>query len=313
MPAVIKNVPTNIISGFLGVGKTTAILNLFAQKPDAEKWAVLVNEFGKVGIDGRVYQSHGIAVKEIPGGCMCCAQGLPLQVAVNRLLRETRPDRLLIESSGVGHPAGVLKTLGGEGFQDVLKLKAGICLIDPEHLLLSDYRANPLFKEQLQYADVLVANKTDMASAEAIMAFDALSNSFTPAKAVVASTVNAQLQTAWLDIEHMDRSQAGTPRFYQAGEDTPMQTYTVYFDREKPVDLAALKMVLEKQDFVRAKGLVKTAGGSCLVNYSGGRFNAEKIAASAENYIEVIALSIDAGGLEQALNQSAGLVVRVND
>ena len=110
MPKNIHNVPTNIISGFLGVGKTTAILNLFANKPASEKWAVLVNEFGKIGIDGRVYKANGIEVKEIPGGCMCCAQGLPLQVAVNRLLRETQPDRLIIESSGVGHPGGALNT-----------------------------------------------------------------------------------------------------------------------------------------------------------------------------------------------------------
>ena len=169
MPNAIYNVSTNIISGFLGVGKTTAILNLFSNKPVTEIWAVLVNEFGKIGIDGRVYQASGISVKEIPGGCMCCAQGLPLQVAVNRLLRETKPDRLIIESSGVGHPEGVLKTLKGEGFKNVLTLKAGICLVDARFLLESAYQHNELFKEQLQLADVLVANKTDLASAEALV------------------------------------------------------------------------------------------------------------------------------------------------
>lgn len=90
--------------GFLGVGKTTAILDLFKQKPKNENWAVLVNEFGKIGIDGAIYSAAGITVKEVAGGCLCCAVGLPFQVSVNRLLKEVRPDRLLIEPTGLGHP-----------------------------------------------------------------------------------------------------------------------------------------------------------------------------------------------------------------
>jgi len=142
MHEIIQNVATNIISGFLGVGKTTAILTLFANKPASEKWAVLVNEYGKIGIDCHIYHANGITVKEIPGGCICCAQGLPLLMAVNRLLRETKPDRLIIESSGIGHPGGVLKTLKGEHFNNVLTLKAGICLVDARHLLQIQYHNN---------------------------------------------------------------------------------------------------------------------------------------------------------------------------
>ena len=63
---------TNLITGFLGSGKTTSILHLLANKDPAEKWAVLVNEFGEVGIDGALLSSSGAMIKEIPGGCMCC-------------------------------------------------------------------------------------------------------------------------------------------------------------------------------------------------------------------------------------------------
>ncbi|GAK82559.1 putative metal chaperone [Vibrio ponticus] len=65
-------VPTNIITGFLGVGKTTTILNLLKSKPENENWAVLVNEFGEIGIDGAMMTDQGAMIKEVPGGCMCC-------------------------------------------------------------------------------------------------------------------------------------------------------------------------------------------------------------------------------------------------
>ena len=70
------DVPTNIITGFLGVGKTTAILQLLQNKPANERWAVLVNEFGEIGVDGSLIQgqhseSSGVFIREVPGGCMC--------------------------------------------------------------------------------------------------------------------------------------------------------------------------------------------------------------------------------------------------
>ena len=87
----LQAVPTNVITGFLGVGKTTAILNLLKNKPDNERWAVLVNEFGEIGVDGSLFegqhsQQQGVFIREVPGGCMCCASGLPMQIALNQLI-----------------------------------------------------------------------------------------------------------------------------------------------------------------------------------------------------------------------------------
>jgi len=112
----INAVPTNIVTGFLGVGKTTTILHLLKSKPAGERWAVLVNEFGEIGIDGSLIQGQhskemGVYIREVPGGCMCCTAGLPMQIALNQLLVSSRPDRLLIEPTGLGHPKEVLQTL----------------------------------------------------------------------------------------------------------------------------------------------------------------------------------------------------------
>lgn len=122
---------TNLITGFLGSGKTTSILHLLANKDPAEKWAVLVNEFGEVGIDGALLADSGAMVKEIPGGCMCCVNGLPMQVGLNTLLRQGKPDRLLIEPTGLGHPKQILDLLTAPVYEPWLELRATLCLLDP--------------------------------------------------------------------------------------------------------------------------------------------------------------------------------------
>jgi len=77
----------NLITGFLGSGKTTLLCHLLAARPAGEKWAVLVNEFGEIGIDGALLADRGATLKEIPGGCLCCVNGLPMQVGLNMLLK----------------------------------------------------------------------------------------------------------------------------------------------------------------------------------------------------------------------------------
>ena len=93
-----KAIPTNVITGFLGVGKTTAIQQLLNTKPAGERWAVLINEFGKVGIDSQLLQTDDhslgeVTIREVPGGCMCCAAGLPMKVVLNQLRAPGRSDR----------------------------------------------------------------------------------------------------------------------------------------------------------------------------------------------------------------------------
>ena len=119
--------PTNIIFGFLGAGKTTAILDLLARKPDNQRWAVLVNEFGEIGIDGKIISQAGVeagvAVKEVPGGCLCCVAGVPFQVGLTELVRSARPDRLIIEPTGLGHPKEIINTLQSKTNQQFIELQ----------------------------------------------------------------------------------------------------------------------------------------------------------------------------------------------
>ncbi|MCG9648588.1 GTP-binding protein [Vibrio brasiliensis] len=163
----MSGIPTNIITGFLGVGKTSAILNLLVNKPENERWAVLVNEFGEIGVDGSLVQGQQreeqqVFIREVPGGCMCCAAGLPMQIALNQLLNEARPDRLLIEPTGLGHPKEVLQVLSSEHYRQVLSLQKNITLVDARRISESRYTRHDTFNQQIAIADTVVGNKADL-------------------------------------------------------------------------------------------------------------------------------------------------------
>ncbi len=163
----IKEVPTNIITGFLGVGKTSTILHLLANKPASERWAILVNEFGEIGIDGNLIEGNqsnkqGVFIREVPGGCMCCTSGLPMQVALTQLISKAKPDRLLIEPTGLGHPQEVLETLSSDNYKGILNIQKIITLVDARKVSDKRYSEHETFQQQIKIADIIIANKQDL-------------------------------------------------------------------------------------------------------------------------------------------------------
>ena len=168
-PSIPDRIPVNIITGFLGSGKTSAVLNLLKQKPRDEHWAILVNEFGEIGVDRSLMQGHAVthdrvAIFEVPGGCMCCAAGLPMQMALSQLLFLGRPDRLLIEPTGLGHPVEVLQTLFSEAYLEMLEVQSTVTLIDARSAANERHANHASFVQQLRIADLILANKKDLYS-----------------------------------------------------------------------------------------------------------------------------------------------------
>ena len=190
---------TNLVTGFLGSGKTTSILHLLANKDPAEKWAILVNEFGEIGIDGALLADSGALVKEIPGGCMCCVNGLPMQVGLNTLLRQGKPDRLIIEPTGLGHPKQILDLLTAPVYEPWIDLRATLCILDPRQLLDEKVVRNENFRDQLAAADVIVANKEDRASQESRDAFNFWWQNFGHDRQFVLAT-QGKIDNALLDL-----------------------------------------------------------------------------------------------------------------
>jgi len=195
-------IPVTVITGFLGVGKTTAILHLFQYKPKNERWAILVNEFGDIGIDGSTLTNESdYAVREIAGGCICCTSGPMMRIALVRMLREEKPDRVLIEPTGLANPAAVLDILRTPGIRDLVRPTATICLVNPRHIEDQRYRDHETWMEQIQVADILVANQCDLASPEQIRSFFAFSEPLFPPKVEIATSQNGRLDPKWLQMD----------------------------------------------------------------------------------------------------------------
>ncbi len=196
-------IPANLITGFLGVGKTTAVLDLLKRKDPREKWAVLVNEYGTVSIDDAFIEGEavdGVSVRSVAGGCFCCTTAPMLPVALHFLLQEMRPDRLLIETSGLGHPAALVDNLR-TNYADRIELRATLGIVTP-----SDFAApgmidsNPVFRDQVQLSDVLVLNKLDTATPQLVADFQRWANELFPPKLLVVATEQGRLEAGWLDV-----------------------------------------------------------------------------------------------------------------
>ncbi|OIN47851.1 cobalamin biosynthesis protein CobW [Pseudomonas azotoformans] len=159
---MLQNIPTHVIAGPLGAGKTSLIQHLLGQRPANERWAVLINEFGQIGLDAALLtrDDDGIALGEVAGGCLCCVNGAPFQVGLGRLLRKAKPDRLFIEPSGLGHPAQLLKQLREAPWQNVLAVQPCVVVLDAQ-ALAAGKPLPPAQQEALASAGLLVLNKDE--------------------------------------------------------------------------------------------------------------------------------------------------------
>ncbi|AIR88814.1 CobW family GTP-binding protein [Pseudomonas cremoricolorata] len=145
---MLKNIPTHVIAGPLGAGKTSLLRRLLDQRPHSERWAVLINEFGQIGLDAALLSGDrsGVQIAEVAGGCLCCVNGVPFQVGLGKLLRSVRPHRLFIEPSGLGHPVQLLQHLQQAPWAGVLAVQPLLMVLDAQSLA----RGEPLAEVQRQ-------------------------------------------------------------------------------------------------------------------------------------------------------------------
>ena len=198
-----KLIRTNLITGFLGTGKTTAILDLLNYRPEGERWSVFVNEYGMVSIDELMFdeQTPEIQIQELAGGCFCCTTAGMMDTMLLQFIRRTKPDRLLIEPSGAGHPARVIDVLRSQRFRSILDLRATICLVDPKDFDNPRVTNSEVFYDQIQMSDVIAINWLDKRESGQILRCRQWIDQFDPPKLLVAETQFGKLKPEWLDLD----------------------------------------------------------------------------------------------------------------
>ena len=155
--------PVTILTGFLGAGKTT-LLNHILSNQDGLKTAVLVNEFGEIGIDNDLVVSTSADMVELSNGCICCTINGELMDAVERILQRPEPlDYLVVETTGLADPLPVAMTFLGSELRDQTRLDSIITLIDAENCNARVFES-AVGRSQIIYGDILLLNKTDLVS-----------------------------------------------------------------------------------------------------------------------------------------------------
>ena len=203
MPSTRPPIPVNIIAGPLGVGKTTVINHLLEQRPEQEKWAVLVNEYGLIGLDAALMTKStdtglpGVELKEVAGGCICCSAGFMFEVSLVLLLQR-RPARLLIEPTGLAALSGILDTLDRPGIREAVDVRSVVCLLDPAQL--SEALLREEVQDQVEAADVLLASRSDLATPVQLEAFAAWSSELFPPKLHTGQLEHGRLPHTTLDM-----------------------------------------------------------------------------------------------------------------
>lgn len=161
-----RRIAAHVIAGPLGVGKTTVLANLLGAKPPAENWVALLNEFTDAGIDALTVAAAARGVYDVrlvEGGCVCCAGELEFRRTLAELVERVRPHRIVVEPSGLGHPAGVVDELLGYEAQGQIELRSVVTLVDAARLDEAVEGRAGLLSDQVGIADALVLSKGDLA------------------------------------------------------------------------------------------------------------------------------------------------------
>ena len=303
-------VPTHIISGFLGAGKTTLLQHLLSQKPENEVWAVLMNEFGQIGVDQQMLpQTQGYEVKELLGGCLCCSSQLPMQIALSRLLSESKPDRLFIEPTGLGHPAQLLEQLTEPHWQPSIAMRALVTVVDGSRLHDLDWTKQNLYADQLKAAQIIVVSHADTMDFADDQALEALQSEYQAYQQTWLMSGQEHISLQQIDLPYVGTQRKIQPllkiqKTFSAGQSLSeikqlpyhyvetAQGYSVAgwkLPKRWQFDFyALLDLLCEQQGWLRIKGIFNTNQGWKTFNFNPEQFNYQSVEESIDNRIEII-------------------------
>ena len=156
----------DVISGFLGAGKTTFIQKLLKEALKDEKVVLIENEFGEIGIDGGFLKDAGIEIREMSQGCICCSLVGDFEKALKEVISTYEPERVIIEPSGVGKLSDVMKAVTDASENLDVQLNSAVTIVDANKCRMYMKNFGEFFNNQVQYAGTVVLSRTDIISDE---------------------------------------------------------------------------------------------------------------------------------------------------
>lgn len=156
----------DVVSGFLGAGKTTLIKKLLKESFQGEQVVLIENEFGEIGFDGGFLKDAGIEIKEMNSGCICCSLVGDFGTSLKEVIDTYKPDRVLIEPSGVGKLSDVLKAVEGVMEETGVALNAAVAVVDATKCKTYLKNFGEFFANQIEYAGTIILSRTDKMTEE---------------------------------------------------------------------------------------------------------------------------------------------------
>ena len=153
----------DVISGFLGAGKTTFIKKLVGEVLKNEKVVLIENEFGEIAIDGGFLKNAGIEIKEMSQGCICCSLVGDFEKALKEVIETFTPERVIIEPSGVGKLSDIMKAVTDASAHLDVVLNSAVTVVDAKKCKMYMKNFGEFFNNQVQYAGTVVLSRTDIA------------------------------------------------------------------------------------------------------------------------------------------------------
>ncbi len=291
-----------LVCGLLGSGKTTLILNKL--KDPSAKTVVIVNDFGQTGIDGEVLAKGGFQSIELPSGCVCCTLVADLVSCITGVRERYSPEELIIEPSGIASPSGVLNALYSMGLKDITV----IGLIDASEFLEichADFYG-PFFGEQVRLADILVINKTDLASPQVLDEIEEVLERLNP-KAMILRAVRGMVPVESLpEIQSPERKM---PALSFKGHSPHLDFETVTLEPDENISRSFILAFLHKArsgvygQIARAKGLINTEEGAFKFDLSFGHIEEKRLEGPVErNRLVIIGKGLKRELMEAAIN-----------
>jgi G3E family GTPase len=163
----------NLLFGFLGSGKTTLAQHLLRERGNVCKTALIVNEFGDVGVDGDILRGTHVDLIELNSGCMCCTLRGSLLLAIEELRAKKAVERVIVEATGVAQPGELLETLADPSFMLERTVGPLVAVVDAAKFLKLETMLGDFYTRQIEHADIVILNKIDLASTEVLREVEA--------------------------------------------------------------------------------------------------------------------------------------------
>jgi len=305
-----------VLSGFLGAGKTTLLKRILTGHKDLARVAVIVNEFGDIGIDGLLLKDTGSSIIELAGGCICCSLRTGLEQALLDLLNRFNPSRILIEASGVADPAAIREALKEEGLRAHMEIRQVVTVVEADTWANRE-NFGSFFLSQIMEADLVLLNKIDLLDEhEVVRILEEIRETLRNVRVIPTVFCNVDPEVLLLntpatlmakdgvgekDVENAGHQSLGVITHDHETEQVGYASFS--FKSPEPIDESCFMRFLKSLPWqlFRIKGLVRFQDRTIMLNYVGGKAELADWDGEEETQLAFAGLRVDKERIKQEL------------